>query len=101
MQDYEGGLFGCFNDFPICIFTTFCMPCQNAKNWAKARKFDCTWMTCCEPVHPYWVRYEILNGNPGEVTSCLLSTFCSWCTVCQDARKLGSKIDDVPSAPTA
>ena len=104
MQDYEGGLFGCFQDPVNCIFTCFCGCCQNAKNWAKAAEYPYSCIVCCEPVHPVWVRRQILRQNglsEDEVMDCLCATFCGPCTICQDSRKLGtSDPTEIPAVPT-
>lgn len=96
MQEYNDGQFGCFSDIKSCLFTFFCLVCQNQVNWAKVSgDGNFYWLICCEPVHPVWVRKAVLKKNgldEDHLMDCLCTTFCAECVICQDARALGNDI---------
>ena len=90
-MSYANGVFGCFSDFPICIYGAFCPCCLNGKNHARLRSEECTACHVINCTSPYWIRKDLEKKNGesnSDVIDCLFVWFCAPCAICQDARDL-------------
>jgi len=98
MGEWQYGLFGCFDNFMVCVITFFC-PCYTAGRVAETTGRSCvlhsllTFVPVAHVVCPCMVRGDIrLSKNiPGlPVVDCLTHLFCKPCALCQEAVETGA-----------
>lgn len=89
---FSTGLFDCFNDCGICIYTMCCPYCAMADNWAQSRNEDCSICHFLAFVFPIWtrdnIRVRLGQHEKQYVNDFLVYNFCTLCAISQDAREL-------------
>ncbi|XP_013382687.1 protein PLANT CADMIUM RESISTANCE 3-like [Lingula anatina] len=94
MAEWKQKLFGCFNNFGICIVTYF-VPCLTAGKNAEAVGESCGLYGCLSILGPVgiYTRAKIREkirekqGIEGDfVNDCLMHWFCGLCALVQEAQ---------------
>ncbi|KAK8854078.1 plac8 [Tritrichomonas musculus] len=92
MNNFSTGLFDCFSDCAICVYTFFCPSCALSDNWAQSRNEDCSICHFCAFAHPIWtrdnIRVKLGQREKQYVSDFIIYSCCTLCAICQDAREL-------------
>ena len=89
--EFSTGLFDCFSDVPLCLYTCFCAPCSVATNWANINGEKCGLDHLCFLPMPYWTRQAIRKRKhmpAAGVHDALVLCCCATCGVMQDGREI-------------
>ena len=98
-KEFSNGLFGCFNDIPLCLFT-YCCPCYTFGKTAEAVGEDCLMcgIVTFVPLANLWFRLQIRGkvreskGIDGDMIKDLLTICCCpICSLMQEAQECGVK----------
>ncbi|UJR13724.1 hypothetical protein I4U23_000735 [Adineta vaga] len=117
VNQWNESLFGCFDDWKICCYGYWCLPCLFGTNAEKIKGDNCVGMCCAYSLlascalswlpHCYVRQAFREKYNLVEDPSCgdCLTTFCCGpCAICQEARELQSREGNAkryqPSNPT-
>ncbi|KAI8489929.1 PREDICTED: protein PLANT CADMIUM RESISTANCE 2-like [Branchiostoma belcheri] len=102
MGEWKNGLFGCFNNFGVCIITYF-VPCvtagQNAEKAGVGGCVPCAIVSMLGCIGIYFMaktreKTRELKGIEGSfVMDCVMSWICPLCSLVQVAQEL----EDVPA----
>merc|ERR1712070_467600 len=88
-NDWETGLCDCFDDFSICCYGAFCLPCATAS--ARTNYDGSNWCFNCLCMSPVLVRNIAREGMWNIGGNCLadvlIGCFCAPCSVCQILRE--------------
>lgn len=98
MGDWSNGLFGCFSNCGVCIFTYF-LPCVTAGQTAEKVGESCMlygFLSLLGPIGIYTrakIRSKVretkgIDGGFGM--DCLMHWFCGLCALIQEANELGA-----------
>ncbi|KAL0227646.1 hypothetical protein RCL1_003789 [Eukaryota sp. TZLM3-RCL] len=91
MADLPESLFGCFNDFNICLCGYFCPACLSAQTLADADNRACTLcdLVCAGVNTQYFLRMRLrseLGLSQSACGDCFSLMLCPTCYICQNAR---------------
>jgi len=101
---YSENLFGCFDDFGICVYGYFCTPClvgQSVEDAGQGKCFDiayqislCYLVPYCGPFLAMQRAGEAMNkaarayGITDDVPCCPTAVFCGACAACRLQREI-------------
>jgi Cys-rich protein (TIGR01571 family) len=96
---FLAGLFDCFNDCGICFYGWCCPACLYGENAEKIDGSNCCNAGCLWYLMSGWGLCCLIHRNKRKALrerfnlqedcdDCLATTFCSLCTICQEAREL-------------
>ncbi|XP_021362857.1 cornifelin homolog A-like isoform X1 [Mizuhopecten yessoensis] len=88
-RKWTTGLFGCFDDIPMCLLTLCCLPFVECKN--ASRLEECCCIPYCVPGGTIIVRARLrtIGGIQGSVCNdCMTLACCGPCAVCQMSREM-------------
>ncbi|CAF0761730.1 unnamed protein product [Adineta steineri] len=100
-NEWNGSLFGCFDDCETCIYGYYCVACLFGQNAEKIDGSNCCFMSFmyyslgavfCHWIPHYFKRTTLRQkyGLPQDPNcpDCPATAFCSPCAICQEARFL-------------
>ena len=99
MSDWSNGLFGCFNDIPLCL-TTYCVPCYTFGKTSEAAGDDCLMcgLVIMVPVANIWFATKLREkireqkGIQGSfVMDLAMTCCCGLCSMVQEAQEMSVK----------
>jgi hypothetical protein len=85
------GLFGCFDDIPSCLCSTFCINVMHGYNMGKIGSSclcHCLFYCCCAGCDENKIQDTLVGSNDGVVLNCLKHICCGCCMVSRSARAL-------------
>lgn len=97
--NWSNGLFGCFNDIPLCL-TTYIAPCYTFGKTAETVGEDClmcglvTFVPCANLWFFIKIRGKVreAKGIEGDfINDALMTCCCGFCSLMQEAQESGVK----------
>lgn len=97
MGEWSNGLFGCFNNIGLCVFTAI-LPCYTYGKIRESQGDDCLMCGLAALIPCYnWYLFIMTRGKIREdkgidgslINDALLTCFCGLCTIVQSSLEVG------------